>query len=224
MGQRRGLARRLARAVGYGVATALPLVALAFAVRTQVDSVIRFDENAIGEAIALTRNNPGLRQALVAWQEAFQPKVVYLVAGLACVYAWRRRHHLRSRAMWAFSTMMAAWFLAFALKLLVQRARPVLDDAVAQAPGFSFPSGHASNVTAATTLLLILFWPVLGRAGRVAASGVGVTVVTLTALDRVYLGVHYPSDVLAGVIFGVGLAAASYRGYLDWSPPEADQG
>jgi len=40
----------------------------------------------------------------------------------------------------------------------------------------------------------------------------------VTALDRVFLGVHYPSDVTAGIIFGVGLALASYAGYRDWGP------
>jgi undecaprenyl-diphosphatase len=44
-------------------------------------------------------------------------------------------------------------------------------------------------------------------------------VAVLTCLDRVFLGVHYPSDVTAGLILGVGLVLASYAGYLDWNPP-----
>jgi len=40
----------------------------------------------------------------------------------------------------------------------------------------------------------------------------------LTAADRVFLGVHFPSDVLAGLIFGAGLGLASYVGYLGWNP------
>jgi membrane-associated phospholipid phosphatase len=43
-------------------------------------------------------------------------------------------------------------------------------------------------------------------------------VVLLTALDRVFLGVHFPSDVTAGVLVGSGLALASYAGYRGWNP------
>ena len=39
-------------------------------------------------------------------------------------------------------------------------------------------------------------------------------------LDRVFLGVHFPSDVTVGVLTGVGLAVASYAGYSGWNPPE----
>ena len=47
-----------------------------------------------------------------------------------------------------------------------------------------------------------------------------VLVVLVTALDRVLLGVHYPSDVTVGVITGVGLVLASYAGYVGWNPPD----
>ena len=47
-----------------------------------------------------------------------------------------------------------------------------------------------------------------------------VLVVLVTALDRVLLGVHYPSDVTVGVLTGVGLVLASYAGYVGWNPPD----
>jgi undecaprenyl-diphosphatase len=46
--------------------------------------------------------------------------------------------------------------------------------------------------------------------------------VVLTSLDRVFLGVHYPSDVVAGILFGIGLGTASYVGYLGWNPGPDD--
>ena len=94
----------------------------------------------------------------------------------------------------------------------------MISDPVSHAPGYSFPSGHAANAAAAATVLVLLLWPVLGRVGRRIVLVTATVGVVVTALDRVYLGVHFPSDVVAGILFGVGLAVASYIGYLGWNP------
>ena len=52
-----------------------------------------------------------------------------------------------------------------------------------------------------------------------AAVVLAALVILVTALDRVFLGVHYPSDVTVGVLTGIGLAFASYAGYAGWNPP-----
>jgi undecaprenyl-diphosphatase len=72
--------------------------------------------------------------------------------------------------------------------------------------------------------MVLLLWPMLSRRGRVVAVILGTLYSVVTALNRVYLGVHFPSDVTAGLIFGLGLAVASYTGYLGWNPvhPNAD--
>jgi undecaprenyl-diphosphatase len=115
--------------------------------------------------------------------------------------------------------MMVAWNLALDLKYVVQRTRPVVIDPVSSAPGYSFPSGHAANSAAAATVIVIMIWPLLKTtAAKVVACSVAGTVVLLTALDRVFLGVHFPSDVTAGVLMGSGLALASYAGYRGWNP------
>ena len=67
------------------------------------------------------------------------------------------------------------------------------------ATGFSFPSGHTQNFSTWSTLFAIKFkkkW----LTGLVAAC------IALVAFSRLYLGVHYPSDVLVGVALGVGMA------------------
>jgi undecaprenyl-diphosphatase len=84
------------------------------------------------------------------------------------------------------------------LKELFERARPcrALSDAITPigcAGGYSFPSNHALNNFAAASFISRLFpnykWVVF-------------TVASLIALSRVYLGVHYPSDILAGILIG----------------------
>ena len=53
--------------------------------------------------------------------------------------------------------------------------------------------------------------------------GVAALFVLATALYRVFLGVHFPSDVTVGVLTGAGLAVASYAGYPGWNPPDPSE-
>jgi undecaprenyl-diphosphatase len=139
------------------------------------------------------------------------------VVALVCLWAWRR-HGMRTRATWAFVTLLVSWGLTQLMKRVVARTRPVVEDAVAQADGFSFPSGHATNTAAAALTVTLLVWPLLGPRGRVAVPAVGGALVVLTALDRVLLGVHHPSDVVAGVLVGTAMVGASYLGYVGRAP------
>lgn len=215
--------RRLLKAVGYGLTFAVPVTVLAFVVRQKFLPVIELDEAAIRAATDFTRDHDGFFTALVAWQEMTQPKWPYIIASLVCFLVWRKGTY-KTRALWAFVTMMAAWNLQLLLKEVVQRARPIVSDPVSHAPGYSFPSGHAANAAATAAVMVLLLWPMLSRRGRVIAVVLGTLYSVVTALDRVYLGVHFPSDVTAGLVFGLGLAVASYMGYLGWNPvnPNAD--
>lgn len=209
---RRWSGRRLLRAAGYAVGFSIPITALALVTRSESSPLVVLDQRIIASATDLTRAHPVLLDSLIVWQQLFQPVYVYLVATGVCVWVWRR-HRLAGRSVWAFATMMLSWNLALDLKLLVQRARPVVEEAVAVAPGYSFPSGHAANTAAAATAVTILLLPTLARRGRAVTLVVAATLVVVTALDRVLLGVHYPTDVVAGVLLGVGIVLASYAGY-----------
>ena len=70
------------------------------------------------------------------------------------------------------------------------------------------------------TVVVLLCWPLLRRGGRVVLLVVAATFVLSVCLDRVFLGVHYPSDVTAGVLLGCGLVLASWLGLLGWQPPD----
>ncbi len=209
--------------MGYAVATAVPVTALALLGRDRVDAVIDLDRDAIAAATEIARAHPALHAALVRWQQALQPVWVYAVGTGVCGWLWWRRH-LKSRAIWGFVTMMVSWNLALDLKYVVRRARPVLTDPVSSAPGYSFPSGHAANSAAAGTVVVIMVWPLLTTTAKVAACGIAGAVVLITALDRVFLGVHFPSDVAAGVLVGSGLALASYAGYRGSNPAHPTRG
>jgi membrane-associated phospholipid phosphatase len=196
----------------------VPVAALAVLVQSQAAGVYDLDEATIRAATEVTRENPALYRALLVWQEAFQAKWVNIAVTLVCLWAWRR-HGLRTRALWAFVTLIVTWNLGLVAKHLVARARPVVEDALTLAPGYSFPSGHATNTTAAGLILTVLVWPLLGRRGRTALVALVAAAVVLTGLDRVFLGAHYPSDVVAGIALGGAMAGASFLGYVGWHPP-----
>lgn len=221
--RQRSRVRRLARAAVFTSVVAVVLFGVGYLVRSQWSPLQSLDDDVIDRATAFTRERPGFRAALVFWQELTQPLNLYVVGTLLCLGVWLRGG-LRTRAWWCFGTMMFAWMVGLLAKLVVQRSRPLVEDPVSEAPGFSFPSGHALNAAAWATLVVVLVWPLVrpavGRAVLVVTAGL---VIVLTALDRVFLGVHFPSDVTVGVITGVGLAVASYAGYSGWNPPEPTQ-
>lgn len=212
-------ARRLSRAVVYAVVVAVPLGLLAFLVRSNFGPLVHLDERVIIAATDVTRSHPGFRSVAETWEHISQPWVMYVVLGLpACLVAWFALH-LRTRALWALATMVTGWAVAVALKLVVQRARPAVDDPFASHAGYSFPSGHATNNAIVVTTVVLLFWPVLGATARRVVPVVGALWVLLTCADRLFMGAHFLSDVVAGVLLGCGLSMASYAGYVGWSPP-----
>ncbi len=101
--------------------------------------------------------------------------------------------------------------LAYVAKSLVARARPtVLDPLVAMPGDSSFPSGHAMQITA-FTLAAILTLPQPTQRGLLLA--LALIVIVLVGTSRLYLQVHFPSDVLAGTaaaaLWVFGFAAAN---------------
>lgn len=98
-----------------------------------------------------------------------------------------------------------------AAKALVERPRPADGMAVIDPSGWSFPSAHSASTVALYVMLAVIatdLWR--GRLRPAVAFGVAGTVVVLVGLSRVYLGAHYPTDVLAGWLVGGALVVASW--------------
>lgn len=132
--------------------------------------------------------------------------VVLLIVSLGVIGFELTLGRVRSAALVAVAVGGGA-LLSSALKGLLQRPRPDLVPHVVDVHTFSFPSGHAM-LSAVTYLTLgaLLARLQSGRATRIYALAVALILTFLVGVSRVYLGVHWPTDVLAGWTVGAAWA------------------
>ena len=166
------------------------------------------------EAWALVHRTPGLLAAFAAISRFGAPAFVFATMAIAALLLWRAaaRRGATGREAALLVAAPALAVLAFnLLKLLVHRARPA-GGLLLPLKTFSFPSGHAA-VSAAG--FLTLGW-VLGRDGRVPgwlAALIAVVPPLAIGASRVYLDVHWATDVSAGWSLGAAVAALAAAAY-----------
>jgi membrane-associated phospholipid phosphatase len=127
------------------------------------------------------------------------PPMALALTLVVCVALYRRRRLVEAALLPL--VLGGAELLNLILKLSFHRARPEV--AFVHLDTYSFPSGHAMISTAAYGAFAYLAWGRLRSRGRLAlVAGTGV-LLALIGFSRLYLGVHYLSDVLAGIAGGV---------------------
>lgn len=145
---------------------------------------------------------PRVELAVLAFTRAGEHGALWQALCLAGALVDRRR---RGAYLAAARTILVAYLANIALKYVVRRKRPALEDLPALSSTvttLSYPSAHSTtSFAAARTLTRDCGLP---RAPVYAAA-------TAMAASRVYVGVHYPSDVLAGAVLGTALASAGVR-------------
>lgn len=99
-------------------------------------------------------------------------------------------------------TMILSGTLNPLLKNIFDRERPTLLRLI-DISGFSFPSGHAMGSTAFFGSLIYVIFRVANKSIRPYLMGLCVICIAMISSSRVYLGVHYPTDIIAGIIGGV---------------------
>ena len=214
-GLRRWLAHNAWRLVVLFIGVLLPLAGfVALADEIHEAEAFHFDAALLLRMHAMA--TPGLNEFFVLMSElGYQWGVIPLDILIVAVLLLRRRWR---KAAFAATAFIGSALLNLGSKQIFQRERPSLWESIAPESTFSFPSGHAmGSMTLALTLVFLTWrtrwrWPVVA-----VVSGFVVSV----GLSRVYLGVHYPSDILGGwcaaTIWVTGVYMVMFR--RRWSLP-----
>ncbi len=179
--------------------------------------VREIDEGGVARAASLLTGRPVLQDGAEVWSALSGPWLVHpVVLGVALLLL--ARGLVGPRALLVAPISALGWYLGTVAKGLVERPRPA--EAVIEVSSWSYPSGHSTNVALAAVLIVALLGAVRTAWIQWGATALVIIGVALTAADRLLLGVHYPSDVLAGLVMGaaMGLSALAILRPLRASP------
>jgi len=134
---------------------------------------------------------------------------VLVIGALVLFILWRKG------AYWSLIGFLGALSLGnlarIVLKDLIARPRPPAAFQVYQETGYSFPSGHTLSAVMLYGFVAYIIWQYAPRPLRIVGVILSATIIMAVGLSRMYLGVHYLCDVIAGAILGgVFLASAIY--------------
>ena len=131
------------------------------------------------------------------------PAVAVVVLGTA---AWAVARGRRAEAATLVTGFLVTWLAVRIAKAAIDRPRP--EGALYEAAGTAYPSGHAAQAVAWIACAVVLVRGGHGLATRFAAVAAAVVLAVAVAVTRVYLRVHYLSDVVGGLALGTGIFAA----------------
>ena len=150
---------------------------------------------------------PWIRQAMLEISSLGGTMLLSLLIVGACGYLVIKG--ARHRALWLAAATLTGSGAVSLLKNVFGRPRPELIDHLVTTQGMSFPSGHAANATLIYLTIAVLASDVeSSRPARIYIWAMAIVLALLIGLSRLYLGVHWPSDVVAGWAFGASWALA----------------
>jgi YegS/Rv2252/BmrU family lipid kinase len=143
---------------------------------------------------------------VLRWIEAgFATIGMTVLTLLLVVPLWLRNH--RRAAVYTVLVMVSDSLLYTWIKVLYGRSRPVWQDPVGQLTSRSFPSGHSASTAAFSSVVIVLATMLIRRGNLRRAVYTGAVLLPLVVgADRVLLGRHFPTDVLAGWLLGASVA------------------
>jgi len=180
------------------------------------EDVLEGDSTRFDQAVLLALRNPAdpADPRGPAWLEEAARDITalgsYAVLGIVffAVIAYLLLMQRRAAALWVTASVVGGMLLSNVLKYSFDRPRPDFVAHTARVFSSSFPSGHAM-LSAVTFLTLGVLLASIYNSWRlkVFILGIAIFLTVMVGVTRVYLGVHYPTDVLAGWCVGAGWAA-----------------
>jgi undecaprenyl-diphosphatase len=134
-----------------------------------------------------------------------QPAFTIGIGVIIILFGWLK---MNMRLLLSGVSVIAVFYIGSLIKVLLQRDRPLTEYvAHMRFETYSLPSGHAVGSTVAYGLLAYFAWQALPHPWNYIVAGLLAVLVILIGISRVYLGAHFPSDVIAGWLLGLaGLA------------------
>lgn len=168
---------------------------LAYLVKGQ--AFVEFDSVIISYVQGL--ETAGLTQIMELFTFIGSAPFVIVLSLIIFVFLYKILHHRRELILFIF-VIAGSVSLNYLLKLFFQRARPDLNRLI-EISGYSFPSGHAMNAFTFYGILAFLLWRHLPiKFWRGILILFSSSMIFTIGISRVYLGVHYPSDILGGYV------------------------
>ncbi|GAA4546935.1 phosphatase PAP2 family protein [Pseudonocardia xishanensis] len=172
------------------------------------------DSDSAALLTAVDDRTPALTSAAVVLTTIGSTAAMAVLAGVVGVVLWVRGY--RSDAVWLVLTAATASAVFTLVKRTLDRPRPPESVRLVQVGNESLPSGHATMSAVVVGALVVLAWPHLHGVWRVLVPTAALLWITGIGATRIYLGVHWFSDVLAGWATGFAWLAVCTGALLWW--------
>ena len=166
------------------------------------------------QAVAANRNVTVTSIAEIATTAGSFPILAPIAIAVVLLRRWNRPADDIALVVVAAGSAALPWLV----KLIVARPRPTIEH-LYQLSSLSFPSEHTTQAAAIYLTIAIVLSKGLGRGLRELVIVLAVLIALIVAWSRVYLGVHYPTDVTAGLLLGWGWALLVFH----WARPSLEQ-
>lgn len=159
-------------------------------------------DTSIGQ-LFYKRGPESLLNIVINFTKLGNPKSVIILVLIVALIILSLKRDWKSSLWYILTVLLGASILNSLVKNSFQRIRPALTHLIEQ-DGFSFPSGHAMGAVIYFGALTYLFYYYSHRSPKNKLMLISLTIIfaLLMGISRLYLGVHYPSDILGGYSLG----------------------
>lgn len=140
-----------------------------------------------------------------------------IITILIVAFLYIKKHY--REALFLAITMSACGIAMPLLKNIFSRERPDFYRLI-EISGYSFPSGHTTSATTMYLTLAIVVLSIMNKLNKYFIFSIAVIGIVIIGSSRIYLGVHYPTDVMAGICLGISIVSTVYVLYYSNSSEE----